>query len=116
MVEGRLLGVAWSLIHALRAGEPPSTSVPTLNSRIILAGIGDIGVDGTARGVGEGVAGARRFVERLSGIGFRGFMRVGPDGLVGPPESSLPQAAGRIREWIRSGQPAVKPVGTKTAK
>ncbi len=77
----RMVGAAWDLSSADRAGESPWTSVPTLNSRIVYAT------------VQEGEGDIRGFLERLRGIGYEGWVtiRALPD--------QLAEALTRLREW-----------------
>jgi sugar phosphate isomerase/epimerase len=70
----------WDLPNADRAGESPAVSVPTLNSRIQYARVGDVEpapatpiAMATAR-LGAGNAHLELFLTRLRGIGYDGYV------------------------------------------
>ena len=72
---GASVGVCWDLFNAVQIGEPPSVSVPVLNSKIQYVQVQDatIGALGaTYCKLGEGEVPVEKFIRRLLGIGYDG--------------------------------------------
>jgi sugar phosphate isomerase/epimerase len=100
------VGVAWDLFNAAMAGEPPSYSVPTLNSKIVYtqlkdAKLGPLGA--TYVKLGEGDCKVRDFLRRLRGVGYEGYVTLEWEKAWLPnlaePEEILPDAITKLREW-----------------
>lgn len=106
LVEHPMLGLAWNVANAAAAGEPPSVSVPMLNSRIRLAKVKDakLGEGSGFFQLGDGNVPVREFVKRLCGIGFDGYISVEWDRLWLPSleeaDTFLPEAHARLTEWL----------------
>ncbi len=83
------VAACWNLNNAIRAGESPFVSVPTLNSRIQYVVIGDCNVPE-----------AEILITRLRGIGYGGYVTVDA------PDATLAEAIGRLRGWTKVVQPA----------
>jgi len=103
-----MVGMAWNVATAAAAGEPSMVSVPMLNSRIRLAKVADTIV---GRGVGylqlgEGDVGIEPFIQRLLGVGYRGYVSVEWDRLwlpaLAPADEVLPEAAERLKGWLQA--------------
>ena len=126
LADNPLVGMCWNVANAAAVGEPPSVSVPMLNSRIRMAKVKDT-VVGEGSGfvpLGEGTVGVKEFVERLLGIGFDGYVSVEWDRLwlpsLTPAEEYLPDAQKRLKGWLdavaKSIEDAIpKPKGAKAA-
>ncbi|MBV8780889.1 MAG: hypothetical protein JO353_05770 [Phycisphaerae bacterium] len=80
------LACCWDVEAAARWGEEPGVSVPTLGSRIISVRVGSLG-DRT-----------HKFINRLRGIGFDGWMTITNPAIA--DEASL----SKLREWIVAGK------------
>ena len=106
ILDHPLMGMCWNVANAAAAGEPPSVSVPCLNSRIRLAKGKDtrLGEGSGFVPLGEGTVGVEQYVKRLAGIGYDGFISVEWDRMwlpsLAPPEEYLPDAIGRIQVWL----------------
>ncbi len=108
LVDHPMLGLCWNVANAAAAGEPPSVSVPCLNSRIRLGKVKDTHV-GEGSGfvpLGDGTVGVEQFIKRLAGIGFDGFVTVEWDRVwlpaLAPAEEYLPDALKRLRGWLEA--------------
>ena len=106
------IGVCWDVFNAAQVGETPYVSVPVLNNRIIYTHVKDAKFE--ARGaayckLGEGDVPVRKFITRLQGIGYEGYVTVEWDKLwlpnIAEPEEILPDAVKKLREWIRPAGP-----------
>jgi len=100
------VGCCWDIANAAKVGESPSVSVPTLNSQIRYARIGDIAPASETAMSGEpGHASLQLFLTRLRGIGYDGYvtaaMRTASHG---EPDEYLRDAINRFRKW---GHPAL---------
>ena len=102
------VGVAWDLFNAAMVGEPPSYSVPTLNSKIVYtqvkdAKLGSLGA--TYVKIGDGDVKVRDFMRRLRGVGYDGYVTVEWEKAWLPnlaePEEILPHAIEKLREWAK---------------
>jgi sugar phosphate isomerase/epimerase len=96
------------VFNAALIGESPYISVPTLNSRIQYAQVqdGKLGPLGaTYTKLGEGDVPVDKFLTRLMGIGYNGWVTFEwqkawlPN--IAEPEEVLPHAIRKMREWTR---------------
>jgi len=101
----------WDVFNAAMVGESPYTSVPTLNSKIAYtqvkdAKLGQLGATYTK--LGEGDVRIERFMTRLRGIGYKGWVTVEWEKAwlpnIAEPEEILPDAIKKLREWTKSGE------------
>jgi len=101
----------WDVFNAAMVGESPYTSVPTLNSKIAYtqvkdAKLGQLGATYTK--LGEGDVRIERFMTRLRGIGYKGWVTVEWEKAwlpnIAEPEEILPDAIKKLREWTNSGE------------
>lgn len=109
-----MVGMVWNVATAAAAGEPPAVSVPTLGSRIRLAKVKDleVGVGAGYTRLGEGSVGVDKFIRRLLGIGFDGYVSVEHDRLWLPALEDaadyLPDAASKLKAWIADASAAIE--------
>jgi len=106
------VAVAWDPVAAAQAGESPSVSVPTLNSRIQYVQMHDAKL---TRGgfadcaLGQGDIPLEKLVTRLRGIGYAGWLTVVGDASKLPaliePAEFLRGAAEKLARWTR---PAIR--------
>lgn len=87
------IGCCWNVLNAWLIGESPYVSVPTLGSRIAYAHIADARI--TASGIdrcklGEGEVPVEKFLTRLEGIGYEGWVTL-DCGLASRPDSPDPR-------------------------
>lgn len=124
------LACCWDPFHAALLGESPSLSVPVLNSRIQFAHVRDGrrtaedgATDGTSAALtacklGEGDVQLAKFIARLRGVGFGGYVSAVWDGAsltdAGPPEKLLPDALAKLKQWAKGS--ATSPVSKVAAK
>jgi sugar phosphate isomerase/epimerase len=101
------VGVCWDLFNAVQIGEPPSVSVPVLNSKIQYVQVQDatIGALGaTYCKLGEGEVPVEKFIRRLLGIGYDGWITFEWEKAwlpnIAEPEEVLPDAAKKLENWI----------------
>jgi sugar phosphate isomerase/epimerase len=101
----------WDVFNAAMVGESPYTSVPTLNSKIAYtqvkdAKLGPLGATYTK--LGDGDVRIERFLTRLRGIGYKGWVTVEWEKAwlpnIAEPEEVLPHAITRLREWAKRGE------------
>ena len=104
------IGCCWDLFNAALIGESPFFSVPVLNSRIVYAQVKDakLGPLGaTLCKLGEGDVQVEKFVTRLKGVGFTGYVTLEWEKAwlpnIAEPEDVLPDAAKKLREWAALG-------------
>lgn len=122
------VAAAWDLLSAALAGERPSVSIPTLNSRLGQLIVRDAKITesaGALAPVGEGDVQIRNALARLRGVGYRGWVSVDWPMAVkadlASAESILPNALKLMKEWIKPPEPpakpkpAAKPAGAKPA-
>src|SRR5688572_29984270 len=100
------IACCWDVFNAAMIGESPHVSVPTLNSRIQYtqvkdAKLGSLGATYTK--LGEGDVPVHRFIEKLRGIGYTGWVTVEWEKAwlpnIAEPEEILPDAVKKLREW-----------------
>ncbi|HEX8524632.1 MAG TPA: sugar phosphate isomerase/epimerase family protein [Tepidisphaeraceae bacterium] len=102
------VGVCWDVFNAAMIGEPPSVSVPTLNNRIQYTQVRDakLGALGaTYCKLGEGDVPVRKFLTRLRGIGYEGYVTLEWEKAWLPnlaePEEIFPDSIVKLREWTQ---------------
>jgi sugar phosphate isomerase/epimerase len=101
------IAVCWDLFNASQIGEPPSVSVPVLNSKIQYVQVKDatIGALGASYcKLGEGDVPVAQFIRRLLGIGYDGWITFEWEKAwlpnIAEPEEVLPDAAKKLQDWI----------------
>ncbi|MGH7215070.1 MAG: sugar phosphate isomerase/epimerase family protein [Tepidisphaeraceae bacterium] len=104
------IACCWDVFNAAQIGEAPSFSVPTLNSKIAYTQVKDakFGALGTVfTKLGEGDVQVEKFLRRLRGIGYRGWVSVEWEKAwlpnIAEPEEILPDAIKKLKEWMKSG-------------
>jgi sugar phosphate isomerase/epimerase len=104
------IACCWDVFNAAMIGESPQVSIPTLNSRIQYtqvkdAKLGPLGATYTK--LGEGDVQLHRFIDRLRGIGYTGWVTVEWEKAwlpnIAEPEEILPDAVKKLREWAGAG-------------
>ncbi len=102
------IAVAWDVFNAALIGESPFISVPTLNSKIQYTQVKDalLGTLGANYcKLGEGSVPVRKFITRLMGIGYEGYVSMEWEKAWLPglaePEEILPDAIVKLREWSK---------------
>jgi sugar phosphate isomerase/epimerase len=112
------IACCWDVFNAAMIGESPQVSVPTLNSRIQYthvkdAKLGPLGATYTK--LGEGDVQVQRFVDRLRGIGYTGWITLEWEKAwlpnIAEPEEVFPDAVKKLREW--SGAPGADVPGVE---
>ena len=102
------VAACWDIFNAALVGESPFLSVPTLNSRIQYtqvkdAKLGSLGA--TLCPLGEGDVPVEKFLTRLRGIGYSGYVAFEWEKAwlpnISPPEEALPAAVKKLKEWTR---------------
>jgi sugar phosphate isomerase/epimerase len=102
------VAACWDIFNAALVGESPFLSVPTLNSRIQYtqvkdAKLGSLGA--TLCPLGEGDVPVEKFLTRLRGIGYNGYVTFEWEKAwlpnISPPEEALPAAVKKLKEWTR---------------
>jgi len=105
------IACCWDVFNAATIGESPWFSVPTLNSRIQYvqvkdAKLGTLGASYTK--LGEGDVPVQKFLTRLRGIGYKGWVSMEWEKAwlpnIAEPEEVLPDAIKKLREWTKSGE------------
>lgn len=100
----------WDVFNAALIGESPYFSVPVLNSKIQYtqvkdAKLGSLGA--TYCKLGEGDVPVRKFVTRLRGIGYDGYVTLEWEKAWLPalaePEEILPDSVAKLKEWAGVG-------------
>ncbi|MEX0774910.1 MAG: sugar phosphate isomerase/epimerase family protein [Phycisphaeraceae bacterium] len=117
MLDHPMVGLSWNIANSVAASRDDiggSVSVPLLHSRIRMAKVKDIHI-GEGSGfvpLGEGNVGVERFVQRLLGIGFDGYVSVEWDRLwlptLAPAEEYLPDAQQRLTKWLTAAEESLK--------
>ena len=100
----------WDVFNAALFGESPYFSVPVLNSKIAYTQVKDakIGTLGaTLCKLGEGDVPVEKFITRLKGIGYTGYVTMEWEKAwlpnIAEPEEVLPDAATKLRQWAATG-------------
>jgi sugar phosphate isomerase/epimerase len=100
----------WDVFNAALIGESPFFSVPVLNSKIQYtqvkdAKLGSLGA--TYCKLGEGDVPVQKFITRLRGVGYDGYVTVEWEKAWLPnlaePEEILPDSITKLREWAGIG-------------
>jgi sugar phosphate isomerase/epimerase len=100
------IACCWDVSNAALIGESPYFSVPVLNSKIAYtqvkdAKLGSLGA--TYCKLGEGDVPVEKFITRLRGVGYTGFVTVEWEKAWLPglaePEEMLPDAIEKLRKW-----------------
>jgi sugar phosphate isomerase/epimerase len=102
------IACCWDVFNAALIGESPYISVPTLNSKIQYAQVKDAKLGPLGASfckLGEGDVAVEKFLTRLMGIGYAGWVtfeweKAWLPGLAGP-EESLPDAIKKMRDWTK---------------
>jgi sugar phosphate isomerase/epimerase len=109
IVNHPAIACCWDLFNASLSGESPWVSVPTLNSRIEYAHVKDAkfsSLGATFCKLGEGEVPVQKFLTRLRGIGYSGWVTFEWEKAwlpaIAEPEEVLPDAIRKLREWTRS--------------
>jgi sugar phosphate isomerase/epimerase len=100
------IAACWDIFNAALLGETPAISVPVLNSKLQYAHVKDatFGPLGAAFcKLGEGDVQVQKFIKRLRGIGFEGYVTVEWEKAWLPnlaePEEILPDSIAKLRKW-----------------
>ena len=100
----------WDVFNAALIGESPYFSVPVLNSKIAYTQVKDARfgpLGATYCKLGEGDVPVEKFVTRLKGVGYNGYVteeweKAWLPGLA-EPEEVLPDAIQKLRKWSAEG-------------
>lgn len=102
------IACCWDLFNAALIGEAPAISVPTLNSKIQYTQVKDakLGPLGASYcKLGEGDVQVQKFLIRLKGIGYNGFVSLEWEKAwlpnIAGPEEILPDSIKKMREWTK---------------
>ena len=109
------VAACWDIFNAALVGESPFLSVPTLNSRIQYAQVKDAklsSLGATLCPLGEGDVPVEKFMTRLRGIGYAGYItfeweKAWLPNIAGPDEI-LPGAVKKLKEWAKPAGEAVE--------
>jgi sugar phosphate isomerase/epimerase len=103
------IACCWDVFNAALVGESPYFSVPVLNSKIAYTQVKDakLGTLGaTYCKLGEGDVPVEKFVTRLMGVGYNGYITMEWEKAWLPglaePEEILPDAIQKLRKWAAS--------------
>jgi sugar phosphate isomerase/epimerase len=100
------IACCWDVFNAAQIGESPYLSVPTLNNKIQYtqvkdALLGPLGANYCK--LGEGDVPVQKFLTRLKGIGYEGWVSVEWEKAwlpnIAEPEEILPDSIKKLREW-----------------
>jgi sugar phosphate isomerase/epimerase len=100
------IACCWDVFNAALIGESPYFSVPVLNSKIAYtqvkdATLGPLGA--TYCKLGEGDVPVEKFITRLMGVGYTGYVTVEWEKAwlpnIAEPEEVLPDAIEKLRKW-----------------
>jgi sugar phosphate isomerase/epimerase len=104
------IACCWDVFNAALIGESPYFSVPVLNSKIAYTQVKDakLGALGaTLCKLGEGDVPVEKFITRLKGVGYTGYVTVEWEKAwlpnIAEPEVILPDAAEKLRKWAATG-------------
>jgi sugar phosphate isomerase/epimerase len=96
----------WDVFNAALIGESPYFSVPVLNSKIAYTQVKDAkfgSLGATYCKLGEGDVPVEKFITRLMGVGYNGYVTVEWEKAWLPglaePEEILPDAIQKLRKW-----------------
>ncbi|HVT87500.1 MAG TPA: sugar phosphate isomerase/epimerase family protein [Tepidisphaeraceae bacterium] len=115
------IACCWDVCNAAMIGEPPSVSVPFLNSRIQYvqvkdAKLGPLGANFCK--LGEGDVQVRKLLIRLMGIGYSGWVTMEWEKAwlvnLAEPEEILPDSIKKLQEWTKPPEKE-KPAAKKPA-
>jgi sugar phosphate isomerase/epimerase len=102
------VAACWDVFNAALGGETPHVSVPTLNSRIQYVQVKDakLGPLGAAYcKLGEGDVQVIKFLTRLQGIGYTGYVTLEWEKAwlpnIAEPEEILPDSIQKLRDWTK---------------
>jgi sugar phosphate isomerase/epimerase len=105
------IACCWDVFNAALIGEGPYVSVPTLNNRIVYTQVKDakLGALGaTYCKIGEGDVPVQKFITRLLGIGYHGYVTVEWEKAYLPnlaePEEILPDAVQKLRKYAEAAE------------
>ncbi len=95
------IGCVWNTLAAAIAGDSPAVAVPTLNSRIRSVELEDAKGNPLARcELGDGQLPLQKTANRLRGIGFSGWLRIGfGEAVTAEPEQRLHAARAVLKQW-----------------
>jgi sugar phosphate isomerase/epimerase len=102
------IAACWDVFNAALIGESPFLSVPTLNNKIQYtqvkdAKLGPMGALYTK--LGEGDVAVQKFLTRLMGIGYTGYVTMEWEKAwlpaIAEPEEILPDAIAKMRLWTK---------------
>jgi sugar phosphate isomerase/epimerase len=100
------IACCWDVFNASLIGESPYFSVPVLNSKIAYTQVKDakLGALGaTYCKLGEGDVPVEKFMTRLLGVGYTGYVTLEWEKAwlpnIAGPEEILPDAAVKLRKW-----------------
>ncbi len=104
------IACCWDVFNAALIGESPFLSVPVLNSKIQYTQVKDarLGALGaTYCKLGEGDVPVQKFITRLLGIGYTGYVTVEWEKAWLPalaePEEILPDSLAKLKQWSATG-------------
>jgi sugar phosphate isomerase/epimerase len=104
------IACCWDVFNASLIGESPYFSVPVLNSKIAYTQVKDakLGALGaTLCKIGEGDVPVEKFVTRLKGVGYGGYVTVEWEKAwlpnIAEPQDVLPDAIAKLKQWAASG-------------
>ena len=104
------IACCWDVFNAALHGESPYFSVPVLNTKIAYtqvkdATLGPLGA--TYCKLGDGDVPVEKFVTRLMGVGYTGYVTVEWEKAwlpnIAEPEEILPDAVEKLRKWAATG-------------
>jgi sugar phosphate isomerase/epimerase len=102
------VAACWDIFNAAQIGESPYVSVPVLNSRIQYVQVKDakLGPLGASYcKLGEGDVPVKKFLIRLMGIGYTGWVTLEWEKAwlpnIAEPEEILPDSIGKLRTWTK---------------
>ncbi len=123
------IACCWDVFNAALIGESPHLSVPVLNSKIQYTQVKDAklsALGATYCKLGEGNVPVQKFITRLMGIGYTGYVAVEWEKAWLPnlaePEEILPDSIAKLKKWTLTegdiegvegdSEPAAPTVGT----
>lgn len=102
------VAACWDVFNAALIGESPHVSVPVLNSRIQYVQVQDAKLSALGAAyckLGEGDVAVERFLARLKGIGYTGYVTLEWEKAwlpnIAEPEEILPDSIRKLREWTK---------------